>query len=339
MTEDYYKILGVGTDASPQDIKKAFRQIARECHPDVAGDDPAAEERFKQARTAYETLSDPLTRGRYDSRNERRSEPKGSFFDAFYRSTERREKGREPKAERPRTPPPRRDLNLDDLFNDVADFGFGDGGAKRGPVMGAPGADVHVEVHVPERVAREGGSVTTTYRRMQRTPNWQPGAADAGVERIEDVADIRVLPGTRSGQVLREKGRGDAGAFGGPYGDLLVQVRVIPEPLRREAEPPPRAAPPPRSGPGPAVEAPTDEPELDIGVVEALLGGRVDYGGAGGVVKVTIPPGTSSGTRLRLKGKGAGGADLFLRIRIVVPKTLDDESRRLIERFGELNPS
>lgn len=368
MADDYYQILGVARDASAQDIKKAFRQVARECHPDVAGDDPVAEARFKAARKAYETLSDPLTRGRYDRRNERRAAPKGSFFDAFYRSTGRRGAdastgGRGPgggagpgggsgpsagahdagghASTRNARRNPKNDLDLEDLFSDVADYGFGGGRGGAGPGghdardgVGAPGADVHVHVEVPESVARRGGSVSATYHRMQRVDSWRPGEPDPGLVRVQDVADIRVLPGSRTGQVLREKGLGDAGPYGGAYGDLLVELRVV-------ADPRPQAPPPPEPSAAREPRASTAEAgaeELDIGVVEAILGGRVEVQVGGATVRLTIPPGTSSGTKLRLKGRGPGGADLFLRVRIVVPRDLDEESRALIERFAALNP-
>ena len=91
MASDYYSVLGVPRDATSKDIKRAFRQIARECHPDVAGEDPEAAETFKKARIAYETLMDPTARARYDRRQARRGPGAplggGSFFEAFYRRT------------------------------------------------------------------------------------------------------------------------------------------------------------------------------------------------------------------------------------------------------------
>lgn len=350
MPLDHYSILGVPQDASPQDIKRAFRQIARECHPDVAGEDPEKEERFKQARKAYETLMDPDSRGRYDRRGQRRSPGGGSFFDAFYQRTgEQAGPDAERRTPRPastmgshdtggarsnRRHDPRNDIGLDDLFNDFGDFGFG--GTRRPPPKPASpdpdpfqperGHDVEITLDVPAGVARDGGSVAAVYHRQQRADAWRPGTSDRGVVRIQDIADIRVVPGTRDGSLLREKGLGDAGAWGGPYGDLVVRVRVV--------------------GVADAAvrhDAPPVEQSVDITVVEALLGGRIEVETAGGKVRVTIPPGTDSGAKLRLKGKGPAGADgrpgdLFVVLRIVVPKRLDDESRGLIERFASLNP-
>jgi len=241
MAQDYYSILGVPRDASAQDIKKAFRAIARECHPDVAGADPRAEERFKSARKAYETLMDPVTRARYDRRGQRRAAPRGSFFDAFYRSTGGSSPSGRAKhgaagahaagghaSSRNADKDPANDLDLDDLFNDFGDFGFGrrrDGAreARTGPRPEPPpeskpiqGSDVHLDLQVPARTARDGGSVTVVYYRMQRADAWRPGSSDPGVVRVQDIADIRVIPGTRDGEVLRERGLGDAGPHGGP---------------------------------------------------------------------------------------------------------------------------
>ncbi len=336
MSMDYYELLGVPRDASPQDIKKAFRQIARECHPDVSGGDPAAEERFRKARNAYETLMDPVTRARYDRRGQRRARGfgpgGGSFFEAFYRATGERNPGAQ-RGPHTRRPPPRNDprnkLDLDDLFN-VGEFGFGSGvgagpstpkGKDTRPVP-TPGGDVSIVLDVPADVAARGGSVTAVYHRLQRSDSWRPGSMDDGLVRVQDIADIRIIPGTRDGTVLRERGLGDAGSHGGTYGDLVVTVRLV-----AERQPQPSV---PRGD--------RDAQILEISVVEAILGGRVEIDTPQGQVRLTIPPGTSGGTRMRLKGKGVGGADHYVEVRIRVPKNLDEESRQLIEAFARLNP-
>jgi DnaJ-class molecular chaperone len=145
-----------------------------------------------------------------------------------------------------------------------------------------------------------------------------------------------VPPGTRHGQTLRVEKMGDAGLHGGPYGELVADVRIVGSPPPKD---PGRMKMPRREDDAGA----PDVLRVDIGVVEALLGGRVTVQTPAGPVRVAIPAGTSSGTRMRLRGKGTPNgdgtpADLVAELRIVVPKSLDDESRRLIERFGELNP-
>lgn len=369
MAEDYYSVLGVPRDATTQDIKRAFRQIARECHPDVAGEDASAEQRFKTARKAYETLMDPVTRGRYDRRGQRRMHAGGSFFDAFYRASgEAQEKkkatgpsyaahasGGAPSGARTGRHNPGNDVGLDDL---LSDFGFGGlKGARsprtrpapdappRGTAM--PGEDVHIDIEVPARTAEKGGSITAVYYRMQRSDSWRPGAPDHGLVRIQDIADIRIIPGTRDGSVLRERGLGDAGVHGGGYGDLIATVTVpgpgasssAERPERTAPKPQPRPSPPPPAEPTVEVMPVEDETiTVDVSVVEALLGGRVELETPQGKVRLTIAPGTSGGTRLRLKGKGTGGSDLYVLTRVVVPRDLDEESRGLIEAFARLNP-
>jgi curved DNA-binding protein len=355
--QDYYGILGVTQDASTQEIKKAFRKIARECHPDVAGDDPVLAERFKVARTAYETLMDPMTRGRYDRRGQRRAGmgagAGGSFFDAFYKGTERRDGGSGPSygtsaagghaSTKGARHNPENHLDLDDLFNDFGDFGFGTADRRRtrsttresaGPPPPnrdpVPGEDVEVELDVPAGVAARGGSVTAVYYRQQRADSWRPGSPDPGLVRVQDIADVRIVPQTTTGAIFRERGLGNAGANGGPYGDLIVRVNVVGR-VRSE-----------RRAPSPEPEA-TPSDVVDVSVAEAILGGRIELPTPQGVVRITIPAGTSSGMRLRLKGKGAKGPDgrpedLYVRVRIVVPRQLDDESRALIEEFARLNP-
>ncbi|MEZ4239400.1 MAG: DnaJ domain-containing protein [Myxococcota bacterium] len=379
MADDYYGVLGVSREASSQEIKRAFREIARQCHPDVVGSDATAEERFKNARKAYETLMDPVARARYDRRGQRVGSA-GSFFDAFYRATARNQRpaaggrmrtGQPPNAEgaaasTPRggdaRPHPGNAVGLDDLLND---FGFGGArvnaraGSDRPPTGGgfqearvkvgaartrsaepaqerarAPsperGEDVHVDLEVPGDLAVSGGSLTAVYNRMQRSDSWRPGGSDPGLVRVQDIADVRILPGTADGEVLRERGLGSAGSHGGPYGDLVVSVRVI------------RITATPSGAVGD--EAEPSGPTVDLSIVEALLGGRVSLDTPQGKVRLTIPPGTSSGVRLRLKGRGPVGADgapsdWYVVTRIVVPKALDAESRRLIEAFAQLNPS
>jgi len=355
---DYYEILGVTQEATTQEIKKAFRQIARECHPDVAGEDPKAAERFKEARKAYETLLDPVTRSRYDRRGQKRNFAKGSFFDAFYRHTAgpAAEPTPEPAGPRRRAPDmggpdsgtagsgkrpkknPANDLDLDDLFNNFGDFGFGNKPKSSGAPSGErasrptaePGNDVHITLDVDANIARDGGTVTAQYTRLQRMDRISGGGGGTEVARVNDIADIRIIPGTRDGEMVTERGLGDAGLNGGVYGDLVVRLRVV------GRAPPPRQEPEselPREETGPA-----ETRVVEISVVEALLGGRVEVETAQGRVRLTLPPGTSSGTRLRLKGKGTGGVDLFVETRIVVPRSLDEESRRLIEEFARLNP-
>jgi curved DNA-binding protein len=342
MAEDHYKTLGLTFDASPEDIKKAFRKIARQCHPDVAQSDEGKIARFMKAKRAYEVLSDVKARSRYDRRHERRTES-GTFFEAFYKQTGKGFSGGRTRVNRPgrKGVDPANNLDLEDLFNETSDFGFGgeaqsgrirSGARKSSPRSRAapqPGEDVHIGLSVGPTVCKAGGTVTAVYYRLQRADSWRPGAPDAGLVRVQDIADIRLLPGTVEGEVLRERGLGDAGAHGGPYGDLLVQLNFL-----KETPPPPVSE----------SAVPDDTTKLlDISVVEAILGGRIQIETPQGRVLLSVPPGTSSGAKLRLKRRGraddAGNpTDLYVRVRVVVPRDLDDESRALIEQFATLNP-
>jgi DnaJ-class molecular chaperone len=361
MAEDVYLVLGVATDADVSEIKKAFRAIARECHPDVAGDDPVKGDRFKKAREAYETLVEPEARAKYDRRKQRvvrQGGSHGTFFDAMWKRT-----GNAPAADsgpapakqaRPRPAPTgaRADagnrVDLDDLF--AAGFGtrareagrsrkpaasvrpgmseatihFRNGASAPLPADGGPkrGDDLAIELDVPDSVVARGGTVSTKYRRFHRNPRWIPGGAEAEVVEVEDLVDVRVIRGTADGDVLIERGKGNAGTNYGPYGDLRVTVRRT------------RPAPTPAVGSTP-VAVPSGV--VEVTVAEAILGGRVDVETPTGRVRVAIAPGTSSGTRLRLAGKGEGGADWYVETRIVVPAAVDEESRALIEEFARRN--
>lgn len=429
MADEFYQVLGVAKDADTNEIKRAFRAIARECHPDVAGDDPEKAARFKQCREAYEVLVDPELRAKYDrpkTRVTRGSGSHGSFFDAMWKRT-----ARDPQPGAPGSPgdpgtftgrPPtpgshagggqpadshaggRTDagnaVDMDDLF--AGGFGTRERAAGRmrmgkrsnvdigeDPSQGATwnrkdgsrtaftgagmdsddpyapkrGDDLALEVDVPVSVGRRGGTVSTLYARLHRNPRWVPGSGEPEVEPIEDVLDVRIIRGTNDGEILQERGKGNAGTNYGPYGDLYVTVRLVadsprepgpqeeprgpelgtlPDPApgwhAREQAPRPQAHAPPPQAPREQLARDPGILVLDVSVAEAILGGRVEVDTPGGRVRVSIPPGTSSGTRLRLAGRGAGGADLTVETRIVVPKELDPESRALIEAFAARNP-
>jgi DnaJ-class molecular chaperone len=201
-------------------------------------------------------------------------------------------------------------------------------------------------VDVPEDVASAGGSVTVLYRRLRRTEDGR------SVAQADEIHDLRVPPGTRDGETLRVPRMGHASLGVGGTGELVATVRLVkgsptgrmrmparetprPEPRATDAhappvEPPPRAEAPPR--------APDEVVTVEVGVAEALLGGHVEVPVADGRVTVVVPPCSSSGLRLRVRGRGRDGGDVVAELRIVVPRSLDAESRALIERFAALNP-
>ncbi len=357
---DYYAILGVAKDSDAAEIKKKFRRLARSCHPDVAGDDPEAAAQFTQLREAYETLIDPIRRDRYDNPPKRRTfyrqswrPPGGNQFGAMG------EGGAGRRSSRQRWRDPANNLDLDDIFGGFASKappssktgrasgGQGApprGGFTRGSVRVKPGArtgatssesgaherapampgeSVRQTVEVSDRIARLGGTVTLNYPRLKR------GDGGTSLFRYNEIYDLRLAPGTRSGEEVRIPRMGNAGVGGGAYGELICTIRV-----KAHA-----SASSPRGRPDPSTAAePSEDIDLPISIAEALLGGRVEVDTPGGRVRLSLPPCSSSGTRLRLRGRGPQGSDLYVCLRIVVPQTLDEESRHLIEQFAELNP-
>lgn len=337
---DPYDTLGVRRDASAEDIKKAFRTIAKENHPDVVGDDAARLQRFKDATAAYELIGDPDARARFDRRGERVR--MGSGF-GFYRP---------PPPSQPAGAQAPSDLDLEDIFNDFsgggADFGFGRKGSTRSTPRAeppTPGRDIPLFVDVPAHVASAGGTVTVTYSRLRRADGQR------ALSRVEELHELRIPPGTGHGTTLRVERMGDAGANGGAYGDLVVDVSVVPA---RPAGGSGRIRMPRAERVDPLADEDTDEraPQtpvgeehvrVDVGVMTAILGGAVRVPTHTGDLRVNVPPGTSSGARFRLRGRGspdlAGRTrDLLAEVRIVVPRTLDAESRALLEQFRLRNP-
>jgi len=328
-SSDFYARLGVGKNASEREIKQAFRTLARDHHPDVAGDSPNAANRFMKIREAYETLADPAKRSRYDNRGKAR--PGLNTF--------KWEPGR-PQENQSHRRSYSDDLDLDDIFSDKLkggifrgasakssspDFGFGGRDTQRPE----PGADLSIRVEISTQLAERGGSQLLEYVRLRHKQG------EPGLENYPEIFDLHLGAGTQHGDSLRIPLMGHGGANGGAYGDLICDIVV-----RKEKPTPPTHQKP--SGPSSAVRA--VHATLQITIQEALLGGRVQVDTPAGVVKIVIPPCTSSGTRMRLSKKGELGqgglrSDHEVVIQIRTPEHLDAESRELIERFAALNPS
>lgn len=287
MPRDYYEVLGVPRNASEADIKKAYRKLARQHHPDRNPGNKQAEARFKEVQEAYDVLYDKNKRAVYDRFGF--SAP-GESGQGPFRAEGGGPAGFEFQG-----------VNPEDLESILGAFGGGGGFAdmfgrrSRGRGRGArPPQSVEAEAAIPFLTAALSGTVSLSVD--GRT------------------IDLRVPAGVEEGKKLRLAGQGPGG------GDLLVRVKIEPHPYFR------------REGKNVVLEVP-------ISVTEAILGVKVDVPTLDGThLTVTVPPGTSSGARLRLRGKGIAGGDQFIEIKIAVPKTHDARSRELIEEFARHNP-
>ncbi|MBI3126357.1 MAG: DnaJ domain-containing protein [Candidatus Tectomicrobia bacterium] len=304
---DYYEVLGVKRDASEDEIKRAFKRLARKHHPDLNPGDKQAEGRFKEIGEAYAALSDPQKRRQYDARGHA----------AFAGGTPWGE-GPAPSVE-----DILREFGLGDLFGGIFG-GRGGGGGRRavfwegGPAAApAKGADVNYSMEIGFDDALRGLTTTITI------PSAGPGngAPGRGTERIQ----VKIPPGVESGSRIRLAGKGEPSPGGGPLGDLYITTKVRPHPFFE------------RKGDNLYLEVP-------VTLGEALLGSRVEIHTYEGTTKVTIPPGTQNGRKFRLAGKGAprlkggGRGDLYVTVKVVLPERLDEESQRLVRELERRNP-
>ena len=342
MAGDHYEVLGVGRGASSEEIKKAYRKLAREYHPDRNPDDPQAEERFKEVQGAYDTLSDPDKRKEYDA---------GGRFGGFGRGAA-------------------------DAAGGFGDFGdifstlFRRGG--QGPQPAARGRDLETEVRLGFRQAMEGTEVAVTVPKQStcRTcsgtgakpgtmPVTCPRCHGRGIDSesqgffsisqpcpqcggagqvIEDPCPtcggsgltmqrkryrVRIPAGVRDGSRIRVRGKGEDGARGAPPGDLYVVTRVQPSPVFRQRE------------------DTNLEVTVPITVAEAIRGATIEVPTLHGSKRIRIPAGTQHGTVQRLRAEGPpkpgdrGRADILYRLEIDMPRDLDDEQRRALDAFAE----
>ncbi len=279
MAKDPYETLGVARNAKPEEIRKVYRKLAKTLHPDLNPGDRSAEARFKEVSAAYDLLSDPEKRRRFDAGEidaEGQERPRGPFF----RDHARADAGpfrtrRGPRAAR---------SGIEDLFEDLfAERGSGEG-------MAFPGGDLSLRLTVPFLDAVNGATARVAL----------PGG---------DMIDLKIPPGATDGQVLRLRGKGLPGINGGPPGDALVELAVTPHPLyRREGE--------------------TIRYELPVSLAEAVLGAKVEAPTPAGKVMLTIPPGSNTGSVLRLRGRGVARADgtrgdCIVTLKVVLPPKPD----------------
>ena len=301
MSSDPYKTLGVSKTAAQDAIKKAYRKLVKELHPDLHPDDPAKHERFKAVSAAYDLLGDPEKRRRFDA-GEIDASGQERPERQYYHHYAGQEAGRryDPGAGFDGT---MGEEDLSEIFSHL--FGGRTGRPEHGSFrqeFHGRGQDLRFHLEVDFLDAARGAIRRVT----------MPDGNDI---------EITIPPGVKDGQTLRLRGKGASGPGQGKPGDALVTVSVRPHPVFS------------RSG---------DDIEMELPITfdEAALGAKVDVPTVSGSVSVTVPKGASSGQRLRLRGKGIKGADghvgdQIVRLKIVLPKTLDRDLEDLARRWRE----
>jgi len=304
--KDYYETLGVPRSASDVDIKKAFRKLAREYHPDVAKDKKRAEEKFKEINEAYEVLSDPAKRKKYDELGE--NWKSGAEFrppPGWEGFAGRQGRGRAGAGQ-----------GAEGFEFEFGGTGFSDFfeqlfGARRGGFSGfrnfeeegtaARGRDVEGDILVTLEEAEHGAVRTVSVRHRSKTETHQ----------------VKIPSGVTEGQVLRIAGRGEHGSGGGQAGDLYLRVRLAKHPDF-------------------GVEGHNLIYEAELAPWEAVLGAEISVPTLHGRVHIRIPAGTQGGQKLRVRGRGLGGkGDLFVVTNIAVPSRVSDGEKKLWEQLKE----
>lgn len=301
MARDYYEALGVGRDADAPEIQRAFRTLARRYHPDV-NRDPAGEERFKEINEAYQVLSDPETRKRYDRFGPGfRQVPQDYDERVGAGAGFRRGQGGATAGGARARPGGFDGSGFDDAGFDTSGIDFEDlfGGLFGRGTEPAAGADQQAELVL---------SVEDAYRGGRRALTLGDGP-DARTYTVD------IPPGVVAGQRIRLAGQGGRARGSAPAGDLYLAVRIAPDPRYRLS--------------GRDIEV-----DLPVTPWEAALGATVPLATPGGTAKVTAPPGSSTGRRLRLRGEGmpnpkGPAGDLYARIRVMVPPEPTDREREL----------
>ncbi len=315
MAEDYYSILEVSRTATPEEIQKSYRNLARKYHPDLNPDDKKAKAKFQQVQKAFETLND---------------EKKRKLYDQFGADYEQMAAGGGP---RPggfnwsgggggggQMPEGFEGIDLSQLFGGGGGAGgFGDifgqfgggatGGGRKRRAPAAAGADVHRDQVIPFTTAILGGSIDLNIHRASGK---------------SETLTVKIPPGIADGGKIRLRNQGESGSGGGPNGDLLLTIRIAPHPFFTRHE---------------------DhlEVRVPITLAEAINGGKVDVPTPQGTITLKVPAGSSSGTRLRVRGRGikhtdGASGDLYAVLMIVLPEPIPEELKAAVEKLPEQQP-
>jgi len=309
--KDYYQVLGINKNASADEIKQAYRKLARKYHPDLNSGDKKAETRFKEVNEAQEVLSDPDKRRKYDQY--------GQYW------SQMGQQNSSASSSRSRSPGANVGVNVD-----VGGFDFGQYG--------------NFEDFINEMLGRGAGRSATEYRSSSSSPgasssyssSTSPSDSEGSVKLSfseafngtekqfilgKETVKVRIPSGTKSGSRLRIKGKGASSSLSGQRGDLFLNIELQPHPLFKFK--------------GDNLVA-----EIPITPEEAVLGAEINVPTPDGKVAMKIPAGVDSGQSLRLKGKGWWKAsmqrtDLMVTIKIVTPKDLSDTEREYYQKLQQ----
>jgi DnaJ-class molecular chaperone len=327
---DYYEVLGLSKSASADEIRRAHRKLVRQYHPDVNKNNKQAEEKFKEVQEAYDVLSDEHKRKAYDEFGHAGVSAgggPGGVDPAMYEAYRRAQQGRGG-GQRWRSG----GVTVEDF--DPSEFGFGGGGARG--AGGGDFGDIFEQLFGGARGRGRGGRTAAPQPEPTRgsdieypiTLSFEDAARGTTLPlqirrggKMESI-EIKIPPGVKDASRIRIKGKGEQGA-GGENGDLYIITKIAPHPYYR------------RDGLDVLVDVP-------ISIYESLLGTKVEVPTLDGPVTVTIPPGTSSGAKLRIKERGihrgTEKGDEYVVVKVVVPKGLDTEDRDLIAKLQQKHP-
>ncbi|MGO1462490.1 MAG: DnaJ C-terminal domain-containing protein [Marinobacter sp.] len=307
--KDYYAVLGVSESASPDEIKKAYRKLARKYHPDVSKE-ADADEKFKDLGEAYEVLKDPEKRGEYDQLRKYGAQSDGSFQPPpGWQSSSGFGGGGYTSAD---------SRQFSDFFEQMfggggfAGNGFGATGGGFRQTMRSRGEDVHARLSLPLEDVFSGSDKQVSFSVQEADGQGRVVARQKNLK-------VKIPAGMREGQHLRLKGQGSPGMGGGESGDLLIEVELAPHSLF-------------------SVEGRDVVVTIPITPWEAALGATITVPTVGSKVNVKVPKGTSSGRKLRLKGKGLPGkhpGDQMVVLQVAVPEQHSEEAEKLYEQLAE----
>ena len=350
---DYYEVLGLSQSASPEEIKKAYRQLARKYHPDANSGDQEAEVKFKEVKDAYDVLSDPNKRASYD-----RFGHQDDAFQGFSGS-----EGFGGFAS-----------GVEDIFEAFFGGGFTSGGRRRSSSGPRRGSDLRYDMEVTLEEVVHGKATTITIPRTENCSRCEgtgsregskpetcsacggtgqqqvvrntsygrfvsvhtcnscrgegrvikdkcPDCQGEGKVMREKTIEIKIPPGVDNGSKLRVAGEGEAGTRGGPPGDLYVFIHVLPHDLFRRQ--------------GNHIHC-----EVPISFIDAALGNEIDVPTIDGRTKLRIPEGTQPETQFTLRGKGIpnvrgfGKGDLIVKVKVEVPRKLNSKQKNILQEFA-----